>query len=147
MKKLLAIIFLGLVLYGIWWWFFKDNSTELQYRSIVYYRLKQIDIDGKATISNVLAVRLQAKADAVLQVSPNPFMENLTARFNAVESGIAIIRISNAAGQIILSKQVTISKGYNNIQIEGLNGLATGMYVARLSINGAFIDNQRIIKN
>lgn len=126
---------------------FKDNSTELQYRSIVYYRLKQIDIDGKATISNVLAVRLQAKADAVLQVSPNPFMENLTARFNAVESGIAIIRISNAAGQIILSKQVTISKGYNNIQIEGLNGLATGMYVARLSINGAFIDNQRIIKN
>ena len=28
MKKLLAIIFLGVVLYGIWWWFFKDKSTE-----------------------------------------------------------------------------------------------------------------------
>ena len=28
MKKLLAIIFLGVVLYGIWWWFFKDNSKD-----------------------------------------------------------------------------------------------------------------------
>lgn len=28
MKKLLAIVFLVLVLYGIWWWFFKDNSPD-----------------------------------------------------------------------------------------------------------------------
>lgn len=28
MKKLLAIVFLGLVLFGIWWVFFKENSHE-----------------------------------------------------------------------------------------------------------------------
>ena len=28
MKKLLAIVFLALVLYGIWWWFFKDSTHQ-----------------------------------------------------------------------------------------------------------------------
>ena len=28
MKKLLAIVFLALVLYGIWWWFFKESTHQ-----------------------------------------------------------------------------------------------------------------------
>ncbi|MEO7306333.1 MAG: T9SS type A sorting domain-containing protein [Ferruginibacter sp.] len=126
---------------------FKDNSSELQSRSIVYYRLKQFDIDGKFTYSKVLAVRLSPAANTVMQVSPNPFIENLNVRFTATEPGVAQIRIINATGQTLLSKQTTISKGYNNIQVDGLRGLATGMYVAQLIMNGTVIDNQRVIKN
>lgn len=126
---------------------FKDNSGELQGRSIVYYRLKQFDIDGKATYSKVLVVRLQAKANVIMQVSPNPFVEHLNVRFTSAESGTAQIRIMNVAGQTLLSKQSTISKGYNNIQIDDLNKLASGMYVAQLMMNGMVIDNQRVIKN
>jgi hypothetical protein len=126
---------------------FKDNSAELQGRSMVYYRLKQFDIDGKFTYSKVLPVRLQAKANTLMQVSPNPFIENLNVRFSSTENGVAQIRIINATGQTLLSKQSTISKGYNNIQIDGLSGLATGMYVAQLIMNGTVIDNQRVIKN
>lgn len=126
---------------------YKDNSTELQTRSIVYYRLKQFDIDGKATYSKVLAVRLQAKAGVIMQVSPNPFIENLNIRFTSAETGVAQIRITNIAGQTMLSKQSTISKGYNNIQLDGLSSLASGMYVAQLIMNGTVIDNQRVIKN
>jgi hypothetical protein len=126
---------------------FKDNSAEIQGRSIVYYRLKQFDIDGKFTYSKVLAVRLQPKANTVMQASPNPFIENLNVRFTSTETGVAQIRIINATGQTLLSKQATISKGYNNIQIDGLSGLATGMYVAQLIMNGTVIDNQRVIKN
>ena len=126
---------------------YKDNSNELQGRSVVYYRLKQFDIDGKFTYSKVIAVRLQANADVLMQVSPNPFIENLNVRFNSTQSGTAQIRISNAAGQIVLSKQALISKGYNNIQVEGLNSLGTGMYVAQLVVNGTVINNQRVIKS
>lgn len=126
---------------------FKDNAAELQGKTIVYYRLKQIDIDGKATYSKVLAVRLQAKAGVTMQASPNPFVENLNVRFNATETGMAQIRIVNSYGQTLLSKQSPISKGYNNVQVDGLNGLAAGMYIAQLVLNGTVIDNQRVIKN
>ncbi len=126
---------------------FKDNAAELQGKTIVYYRLKQIDIDGKATYSKVLAVRMQAKAGVTMQASPNPFVENLNVRFNATETGMAQIRIVNSYGQTLLSKQSPISKGYNNVQVDGLNGLAAGMYIAQLVLNGTVIDNQRVIKN
>jgi len=126
---------------------YKDNSTELDGRSMAYYRLKQFDIDGKFSYSKVIAVRLQAKAGVVMQVSPNPFIENLNVRYTSTETAVAQIRIINNTGQTMLSKQALISKGYNNIQVDGLSGLATGMYMAQLIVNGKVIDNQRVIKN
>ena len=82
-----------------------------------------------------------------MQVSPNPFVENLTVRFNSSQKGMAEIRLISATGQTMLSKQSIISKGYNNIQLDGLSNLNNGMYVARLVMNGVVIDNQKIIKN
>ncbi len=126
---------------------FKDNSTQLKGRSIAYYRLKQFDIDGKSTYSKVIAVRLEAKTGVVMQASPNPFTEKLNVRFTSTENGNADIRIINLAGQTMLSKQSTISKGFNNILVDGLNQLAAGMYIAQLTLNGTVIDNQKIVKN
>lgn len=126
---------------------FKDNSAQLKGRSMVYYRLKQVDIDGKATYSKVLAVRLQAKSDVAMQVTPNPFVEDITIRFTSTENGSAQIRITNLAGQTMLSKQSTITKGYSNIKVESLSGLAAGMYMVQLTLNGTVINNQKLIKN
>lgn len=125
---------------------FKDYSLELQGRSIVYYRLKQFDNDGRVTYSKVLVVRFQAKSDGEMQVSPNPFTENLNLRFTAVEDGIAQIYITNMNGQTLVSKQSTISKGYNNILIDGLSGFDAGMYTARVFLNGTLIHNQKVMK-
>lgn len=127
---------------------FKDNSEALKGKKIVYYRLKQVDIDGKATYSTTLAVRLQAaNSDVEMQASPNPFTEKLYIRFTATDNGTADMQISNLAGQTVLSKQSTITKGYNNLQVDGLSRLAPGMYVAKLIMNGAVIGTQKIVKN
>jgi len=126
---------------------FKDNSAALEGRSVVYYRLKQVDIDGKATYSTVLAVRLQAAANVVMQTAPNPFTAQLDVRFTATENGNAVVRIINANGQTIVSKQSTIAKGYNTVQVDGLARLAPGAYVAQLIMKGKVIDAQKVIKN
>ena len=126
---------------------FKDNSAELQDRSIAYYRLKQFDTDGKVRYSKALVVRFQANTDAVMQVSPNPFMEHMTVQFNSAKDGLAQIRINSLTGQTMLYRESVISKGDNNLKIDGLSGLSNGMYVAQLIINGAVIDNRKIIKN
>jgi hypothetical protein len=126
---------------------YEDNAPELLEKVIVYYRLKQFDIDGKMSSSKVIAVRLQASKDIVMQVSPNPFAENLYVRFTAIEKGTAEIRLINASGQIVLTRQSFISKGYNNIQLQGLSKFTNGLYVAQLLMNGVIIDNQKIIKN
>ena len=126
---------------------FKDNSIELQGKSVVYYRLKQIDKNGTFTYSTVLAVKLQAKAGVSLQISPNPFVENLLVRFTSSENGSAQVRILNVNGQVVATKQTTITKGYNNIQLVGLNNLTAGMYITEVSLNGVVLDKQKLIKN
>lgn len=126
---------------------FKDNAADLQSKSVVYYRLKQVDNDGKYSYTNTLVVRLKAKEGVVMQTSPNPFTENINIRFTATENGAAQINIVNTNGQQVLSKQSDITKGFVNIQVNGLSKLAPGMYVATLSVNGVVTATQKIIKN
>ncbi|MEP6675206.1 MAG: T9SS type A sorting domain-containing protein [Ferruginibacter sp.] len=125
---------------------YKDNSVELQGKTIAYYRLKQVDIDGRYTYSAIIAVRLQAQGVAQMQVSPNPFAEKIYVRFTATENATAEIRITDLAGKIVLDKKVSVNKGYNNITADGLVSLGNGMYIAQLLIDGVVVDNQKIIK-
>ena len=126
---------------------FKDNAAELQSKSVVYYRLKQVDNDGKYSYTNTLVVKLKATEGVVMQTSPNPVSENLNVRFTATENGTALIKIINTNGQQVLIKQSDITKGYVNIQLNGLSKLAPGMYIATLSVNGVVTGTQKIIKN
>ncbi|MBS1512267.1 MAG: T9SS type A sorting domain-containing protein [Bacteroidetes bacterium] len=126
---------------------FKDNGKELLANNTVYYRLKQVDNNDKFTYTNTLVVKLGAIAETKMQVSPNPFVETLTAGFIANTSGIAEMKIVSITGQVVCAKQVSVSKGYNSVQVGGLAKLAPGMYVARLTLDNAEVSTQKIIKN
>jgi hypothetical protein len=123
-----------------------DNGVELMAKTIVYYRLKQIDNNGKAAYSNIISVKLQ-NAGVAIQTWPNPFIESVNVRFSAAEKGIAEIAILNGNGQKIQFKQTTTSKGDNSLQVNGLNNIAPGMYIAQVKINGVVAGTQKIIKN
>lgn len=124
----------------------KDASPLLKDKSIAYYRLKQVDLDGKFTYSNVLPVRLKNAADITMQVSPNPFVDRLITRFSSEEKGTGEIRIVSMAGKTVSVKAINISKGFNNIQLEGLSALPSGAYAATLTMNGQVIATEKIIK-
>lgn len=125
----------------------KDNSPALIDASVVYYRLKQVDQDGKYTYSNTLVVRMQSISGVRMQVSPNPFVENLNVRFTASEAGTAQVQIITMNGQKVQVQQATIGKGNNTIQVQGISKLNAGIYIAQLVVNGVVTDNQKIIKN
>ncbi|MEO8771467.1 MAG: T9SS type A sorting domain-containing protein [Ferruginibacter sp.] len=125
----------------------KDNAAEIQVKSIIYYRLKQIDLDGNVSYSIILAVRFETKTDAIMQLSPNPFANDITVRFSSTVDGSSEIRIMNVFGQTVLTKSTSIEKGYNNIRVSDMTRLAKGVYVAQLLIDGVVIESQKIIKN
>lgn len=126
---------------------YNDNSAELADVNVVYYRLKQVDMDGRFSYSNILAVRMQAVSGVKMQVSPNPFVENLNVRFASNESGVAQVQLLTINGQKVQVQQATIGKGTNTIQVQGISRLNAGMYIAQLVVNGVVVDNQKIIKN
>ena len=55
-----------------------------------------------------------------------------------------VICIKNLAGKTAATQTTIISKG-NNTVVVNLDGLAKGIYVSEVSVNGVVVNNQKII--
>ena len=125
---------------------FKDNSKLLENKDVVYYRLKQYDNDGKFSYGNLLKISLKSENKDGIQFSPNPFIDNFSVKFIGNGFATAEILIANALGKSVLNKKVSVTKGYNNIQVEGLSSLPSGTYLATVVINGKVVGSKKIVK-
>ncbi len=113
---------------------------------IIYYRIKSVDIDARSSFSKVVALRINGKAVSGLTVYPNPFTTDLKVELNADKEVSAVLRVSNAAGQVVVNKNVQIMKGNNVIVLSSeLSALNRGMYIVELITEEGRL-TQKIIK-
>ena len=92
----------------------------------VFYKLKQIDKDGKFTFSSIIKLSL-GDTHATFQLFPNPVVNNFTASFTAPKSSTATLMIRNTTGQAVYSLTVNVIKGNNSVVVSNAP-LKTGMY-------------------
>ena len=103
---------------------YQDNSPNNgQY---VYYRLKQVDIDGKYIFSSVVKLALGVNTSVV--VYPNPFSTDFTVSFSASKTAPATLKLTNSTGQLVFLKTITVNKGNNSILLNNLPSLKPGIY-------------------
>ena len=95
--------------------------------SIVYYRLQQVDLDGRSNFSNVIAIKM-AKENQIASVSPNPFTSYLNVNIDWSKTEVITARILNIQGKEVVSKKLQVSKGANNVRIDELSNLPSGSY-------------------
>jgi hypothetical protein len=74
---------------------------ETPYTGVTYYRLKQVDRDGNATISKTLTVHIDAAPVTTIHIYPNP-----AASYLVVEGATQAITIFSTAGQRMLVRVV-----------------------------------------
>jgi hypothetical protein len=108
---------------------FIDNSVGNS--AIVYYRLKQVDGNGKFTYSSI--VRIATGGKMGIEVFPNPFVNNFTASFTANKNADAELILRNSVGQPVMRKTIKVIKGSNSINVTSLPSLNTGMYYLSIS--------------
>lgn len=92
-----------------------------------YYRIKQIDLDGRSTYSKVITVRTTAET-AVLSIFPNPATDKLTVQVPAAASK-RIARIFDANGRPVGQKQ--FSGTVNLLEID-IHALSAGWYLLQI---------------
>lgn len=92
----------------------------------VFYKLKQIDKDGKFTFSNIIKLSI-ANVSSALIVYPNPAANDVTISFSAGKAGRATVLVRSANGQTVISKNVDIAKGNNSILVN-VSQLKAGLY-------------------
>ena len=102
-----------------------------------FYRIRQVDVDGKATISDVRHVSLNGAAD-LLHLYPNPVRNALTM---LVQEADLSVNLMNVSGSIV--KSLNLKQGSNTIDI---SELPTGMYFVAVIKDGRQAGVQKITK-
>ena len=99
-------------------------------KEIRYYRLRQVDIDGRYMFTDVVAINCKRETD--LDVYPNPANNSITYQFDQSLDGKAIISIVDIAGRQVYTEQVDAVKGVNQVTTN-ISQLASGVYYLRIS--------------
>ena len=103
--------------------------------AVVYYRLKQIDMDGKSSYSDIKTIKA-GMGSAALQVYPNP-----SSGFISIQTGI-----QGKQKLLLLDQQgMLVSSMDHTAGPLKIHGLKTGVYVLKLMGEGGEMMTRKII--
>ncbi|RYF91907.1 MAG: T9SS type A sorting domain-containing protein, partial [Chitinophagaceae bacterium] len=121
------------------------TDDQLPAGSILYYRLKMIDIDGTYRYSNNIVLRKEAiEQSRIVSLAPNPFRHTLNIEYAAASREKIEANIFNSEGQLMKQLNFNVTEGINLLYING-SELPAGVYLLRLKTNNQVI-TQKIIK-
>ncbi|WP_207435392.1 T9SS type A sorting domain-containing protein [Sabulibacter ruber] len=136
----------------------KGNSSQVQrYEftdkdlpqrvSTLYYRIKQLDFDGKFEYSKTIAVnRKDEPAKQIVSVSPNPFRSSLTLRLNSFKKGKGVqLWLFDMNGREMYKMEIPDNID-NEIKLEHLSKFKPGVYLLRVTLDGKFTFDSKLIK-
>lgn len=121
------------------------TDDQLTAGSIIYYRLKMIDLDGQYRYSNIIQLRKEAlEQSRIISLAPNPFENKLTIQYESKGKEKITGSLFNSQGQLIKKLSFTVNEGVNQLYLYG-NELASGVYLLQLKTNEQVI-TKKIIK-
>ncbi|MBL0295565.1 MAG: T9SS type A sorting domain-containing protein [Saprospiraceae bacterium] len=126
---------------------FKDDKIAA---SGYYYRLKQIDNDGTATIFESIFVSSDCQKYTQIGIAgiyPNPVQGNQNAiiKYNSNIQSNAQLAITTADGKILRAQQILLSEGLNTIAID-LSSLPGAVYFVQIYGQGLPLSVKKVIK-
>ncbi|MBE7173698.1 MAG: T9SS type A sorting domain-containing protein [Williamsia sp.] len=123
-------------------------TDHLSYTGITYYRIRQIDLDGKYTYSAIEKTMYTASLANSLRVFPSPFKAQITVQLFSEEKQQVNIRLNNAAGMLVKQQRFSLSGGSEEtLVLTGLQNLKQGVYVLELrGVNGTLLAQKKIFK-
>ena len=97
-----------------------------------YYRLRQLDIDGRSNLSNILLLQGEKPtAFEITSVFPNPSCGQITLLLSAPANENIRIRLFDVSGRVIETRQVNVLTGNNSIPFD-LSKQAKGQYLIQV---------------
>lgn len=118
------------------------DADLARYRAaVVYYRLRQVDLNGAVAYSAVRSVAVPAAAGASLtaQAYPNPApATSVQLALVAPAAGAATLSISDALGRPVLVRQLRLEAGANSLALPEAAQWASGVYVLRVAQGSSY---------
>lgn len=120
------------------------TDKEAATSKTTYYRLKQVDFDGKSEYSKTVSVANPVAKAGIGATLPNPFDSDLNITVNATMSASATVVIMDMIGKTHHTSIANLQAGANTINVN-TSDMPDGIYFVRVSYNGETF-TQKIIK-
>lgn len=114
---------------------FTDNNA-FAVSNKLYYRLRQIDFDGKYWLSNSVVVEQNVIEGFTVKAYPIPSKDQLTVSVQTTTVGSAEITIHDIQGRLVRTINTDLSSGENRISIQDFNTLLPGVYFMKVTQAG-----------
>jgi hypothetical protein len=123
---------------------FEDESPI---NGINYYRLKQVDVDGQANYSDVIAINnISALDPNDILIAPNPTNGITELRFANPERDKFHLELYDITGRMVAEQHLQIEEGLQKLPIN-LSELNDGVYIAKIRLENSGIGlTKKIVK-
>ena len=112
---------------------------------INYYRLKQVDFEGKSKYSKTVSIKVDGPKTAI-SVLTNPFYNTLSVTFNSATSQMVSARLMDITGKLVAAENWAVTSG--NVRKDlSAGALNPGMYILTIRNNsGEILYNGKVVK-
>ena len=127
---------------------FTDKAVFAKLRAdVLYYRLKQVDVNGKFTYHPVVTLAGDdSQITLAVNAYPNPFNQALSFNVTAAEAGDLTIRVVDIQGRLVSEQITPINAGLSTVALQDAEILSAGAYFVELRLND-FILRQKLVKS
>lgn len=120
-----------------------DDIASTLNSTIFYYRLQQVDQDGKHNYSKVVQIKIEKKSWVSSVV--NPISNTIHVNVFAENPGVLSSKLVDIQGRIILKKSQLLTRGVNTIQLPATH-LSKGIYLLEL-VQGGKTSVKKLVKD
>ena len=108
------------------------NISEAKGNGTIYYRIKQVDIDGRFVYSEIKNIK-SSQGNWSMTVFPNPVKTNAILQVDVPASSQLHYSIVSSSGKSIQNNTMQVNKGINTETIS-MNNFASGTYLLTVMI-------------
>ncbi|MBL7771576.1 MAG: T9SS type A sorting domain-containing protein [Chitinophagaceae bacterium] len=130
-----------------------NSSVTLSYSAVNtqpkaghnYYRLQQVDLDGKSSIHSKVIDLIRNNNENVVSIYPNPVQQILNVEIYTPKAQQVMVRVMDMSGRIVKQVQAISTEGNNVISLT-MNDAAQGLYTLETLINGKSVQINKFTK-
>ena len=118
------------------------------YQGVSYYRIRQVDHDGKYMFTDIAAVNFQSTNANMFSVFPNPSAkdESFHVNLSGKQGDKVIVVVRDMLGREYYSKVILLSSDQSVIAVDTEGKLASGVYLVVATSNDNIYEKKIVIK-
>lgn len=122
---------------------YNDVIEHLQ-TTVVYYRLKYTDINGKVQYSQIVAENIKEDKKGIQLLGNNLSGQQSYLSLSAHQATDAKVEIFNQAGVLVMSSKVKVQKGVSIIRLDNIEKQPSGVYFVKVIMDGKIYSDKLV---